>query len=265
MLATLFALHLVLAAPAAQGGGTGQGAPSSEAGPEDWPYETPPPGQEPPAQPAPSAPRTSEPAPRAYTPSAPGTQPRSRELSLLSAEPLGGGSATLMWAGWSSLGIAWAQGLTPSDDLGAFADLDWAKTELRLGGFYRRPLGTAGGFDIAGRVGLAWYANFGGGWIHDDNHHDRGVELSPALVLSTRAIGGIISLSGEAPVTVTVKHDAGVLFTPRFAASYETPLYDALTVGVRTALGYRAGAGDAPLGDGMADLQFLVLAGYQIL
>lgn len=265
MLATLFALHLVLAAPSIQDGT--QGTPPAETGPEDWPYETPP-GQEPPPaeQPAsPAPPPPGQAAPRAATSPVPGTPPRLRQLSLLSAEPLGGGSAALAWAGWSSLGIAWAQGLTVRDDLGAFLDFDWAKTELRLGAFYRRPLGVGGGFDIAGRFGLAYYANYGGEWIHDDNHHDRGVELSPALVLSTRAAGGVVSLSGEAPVVVTVKHDAGMLFTPRVAASYETPLYDELIVGVRAALGYRAGAGDAPLRDGMADLQFLVLAGYQIL
>ncbi|WP_041448097.1 hypothetical protein [Anaeromyxobacter sp. Fw109-5] len=263
MLATFFALHLMLAAPSIQGGA--QGTPPAEAGPEDWPYETPPGQEPPPAQPPPPAPPPRQPAPRVATSPQPGTQPRLRQLSLLSAEPLGGGSATLAWAGWSSVGIAWAQGLTLRDDLGAFGDLDWAKTELRLGGFYRRPLGAAGGWDIAGRFGLAYYANYGGEWVHDDNHHDRGVELSPALVLSARAIGGIVALSGEAPVTVTVKHDAGMLFTPRFAASYETPLYDEVTVGVRAALGYRVGAGDAPLRDGMADLQFLVLAGYQVL
>ncbi|WP_242340283.1 MULTISPECIES: hypothetical protein [Anaeromyxobacter] len=255
MLASLFALNLVLAT------GSAQGAP--QAPPEDWPYETPP-GQEAPAQAEPARPATPA-APRATsTPTGTARRPP-RTLSLLSAEPLGGGSATLAWAGWSSLGIAWAQGLTPQDDLGVFGDLDWAKTELRLGAFYRRPLGTAGGFDLAGRVGLAWYANFGGEWIHDENHKDRGLELAPALVLSTRAAGGVVSLSGEAPITVTTRYDAGVLFTPRAAASYETPLYDELTVGVRAAVGFRVGAGDAPLRDGMADLQFLVLAGYQVL
>ncbi|WP_242343761.1 hypothetical protein [Anaeromyxobacter terrae] len=259
MLASLFALHLVLATASAQGAPAGKQPPPAD----DWPYETPPGQEQPPPQAEPA--RPSPTAPHAASP-APGTATRPpRTLSLLSAEPLGGGSATLAWAGWSSLGIAWAQGLTPQDDLGAFADLDWAKTELRLGGFYRRPLGTAGGFDLAGRVGLAWYANFGGEWIHDENHKDRGVELAPALVLSKRAIGGVISLSGETPVTVTTRYDAGVLFTPRAAASYETPLYDELTVGVRAAIGFRVGAGDAPLRDGMADLQFLVLAGYQVL
>ena len=263
MLATFFALHLVLTAPSIQGGA--QGTPPAEAGPEDWPYETPPGQEPPPAQTAPPAPPPpGEPAPRAAAGPAPGTQPR-RQLSLLSAEPLGGGSASLAWVGWSSLGIAWAQGLSPRDDLGASLDFDWAKTELRLGAFYRRPLGDAGGFDVAGRFGVAYYANYGGEWIHEDNHHDRGVELSPALVLSTRGAGGVVSLSGELPLVVTVKHDAGVLFTPRVAASYETPLYDEVTVGVRAALGYRVGAGDAPLRDGMADLQFLVLAGYQLL
>ncbi len=261
MLASIFALHLALTAASAQGAPAGQQPPPAE----DWPYETPPPGQQPPSQPAP--PETARPAspPASQAATRPGTAVRPRQLSLLSAEPLGGGSASLAWAGWSSLGIAWGQGVSPRDDIGAFADLDWAKTELRLGGFYRRPLGTAGGFDLAGRVGLAYFANYGGTWIYDDNHHDRGLELSPALVFSTRAIGGIVSLSGETPITATWKHDGGFLFTPRAAAAYETPLYDELTVGVRAAIGFRVGAGDAPLRDGMADLQFLVLAGYQVL
>lgn len=190
---------------------------------------------------------------------------RPRQLSLLGAEPLGGGSAALAWAGWSSLGVGYGQGLTSRDDLGATADFDWAKTELRLLAFYRRPLGTAGPFEMAGRLGLGWFVNFGGEWIESGNGRDRGVEVAPALLLSTRGAGGIFSLAGDLPLTVTIKHGSGLLFVPRVSASYETVLYDELTVGVRAGAAYRAGAGDAPLREGAGELQFLLLAGWQIL
>lgn len=266
MLATVIALQLALAQtpandprPAPSGVAAQQQAPA-----DDWPYELPP---SPPAdEPAPSE---DPPARRQEGQVSPGTQrtpPRPGALpSLLSAEPLGGGSAALAWAGWSSLGIAYAQGITPRDDLGAALDFDWAKTELRLGAFYRRPLGTAGPFDMAGRLGASWYLNFGGELIYDDNHQDRGLELAPALVLSIRGAGGVFSLSGEVPLTITVKDDAGLLFVPRVAASYEAPLYDELTIGVRAGAGYRAGAGDAPLREGQGELQFVVLVGYRAL
>ncbi len=106
-------------------------------------------------------------------------------------------------------GVTYGQGITRSDDLGALGSFDWSKTELRLGGFYRRPLGSTGAFDLAGRLGLAWYANFGSDWVYSENHHDRGLELSPALIFSTHAAGGIFSVTGEAPITVTVKHGVG--------------------------------------------------------
>jgi hypothetical protein len=38
-----------------------------------------------------------------------------------------------------------------------------------------------------------------------------------------------------------------------------------MTVGARFGAGYRAGAGDAPLRTGRGELQFLVLATYQLL
>jgi hypothetical protein len=187
------------------------------------------------------------------------------QLSLLSANTLGGNAALLASAGWSSLGIAYGQGLTSSDDLGGAFDLDYAKTELRLGAFWRHGLGTAGPFDMAGRLGLAWFANFGSRVFYGDNHYDRGVEVQPALVLSKRGPQGVVSLAAELPLTVTTKYQAGLLFVPRVAASYEAQLYEELTVGVRATLGYRAGSGSAPLGDGRGDLQFLVLMGYRAL
>jgi hypothetical protein len=196
---------------------------------------------------------------RAFSPEPP------RQLSLLSAEPLGGGSASLAWAGWSSLGIMYGQGITSRDDLAGFADFDWSKTELRLGALYRRPLGEAGPFAMAGRLSAAWYLNFGGDYIHDENRSDRGVEVVPGLSLSRRGAGGVFSGIAEGPLTVTTRRGAGLLFSPRFSLAYEGPLYPELTVGARLGVGYRAGAGDAPLQSGRAELIFLVVAGYQLL
>lgn len=186
-------------------------------------------------------------------------------LSLLSGESLGGRSAFLGWAGWSAFGAQYAQGVSEQDDLGALVELDWAKTELRLGATWRRALGPAGPFQAAGRLGLSWYAGLGSDWVYGRNHEDRGVELAPGLSLSTAGVGGVISLLADAPITVTTRGDAGVLFTPRAAVAYETVLDGEFTIGGRVGVGWRRGVGDAPLGRGRAELQLLVLAGWQIL
>ena len=190
---------------------------------------------------------------------------RPRQLSLLSGESLGGGSVVQAWAGWKSVGIAYAQGITKQDDLGAYLDLDWSTAEMRLGALYRRPLGQAGVFDMAARLSLAWYQNFAATWVHEENHSDRGVEFVPGLSLSKPMSGGVFSMLGEAPMTITTKYGSGFLFSPRFSVAYEAPLYPELTLGARLGIGYRAGSGDAPLTDGAAEFMFLVLATYQIL
>jgi hypothetical protein len=214
----------------------------------------------------PAAPAATPPLPRTGEAAAePAAARRSRQISFLSAEPLGGGSASLAWVGWSSLGIMYGQGITTRDDLAAIADFDWATSEFRLGGFYRRPLGMAGAFDMAGRLSASWYENLGADYVHDENHSDRGFELAPGLSLSTRGAGGIFSAIVEAPLTVTTKFGAGLLFSPRFSIAYEAPLYPELTIGARLGAGYRAGSGDAPLREGRAQLLFLVVAGYQLL
>ncbi len=226
-------------------------------------------GGAPGAPPAAEAPPPERPA--AGAPPLPSRRPalataeRPRQASLLGAEPLRGASAALVWAGWSSLGAAYAIGFSQEDDLGVFLDYDWAKTESRIGLFYRRPLGKAGPFDMAGRLAASWYTNFGAGYVYSDNHSDRGVDVTPALVLSRRAVGGLFSATAEAPMTVTMKYRAGFLFSPRLSLAFEVPLYPQVTVGARVGAGYRAGAGDAPLREGRGELQFLVVAGYQLL
>ncbi len=243
MLATVAALQLLVLAQASAP------APSADA---------PPAGAEATAAPTPAG----EPARQGAPPAGP---PRPRQVSLLAAEPLRGASAALAWAGWSSLGASYAIGFTELDDVGASLDYDWAKSESRLGLFYRRPFGTAGPFDVAGRLAVSWYVNLGSDYVYDDNHSDHGFELSPALILSRPAAGGLLSATAEAPMTVTTKYRNGFLYTPRIAVAYEVPLYPELTVGARVAADYRAGAGGAPLREGRGEVQFLVLVGYQVL
>jgi hypothetical protein len=232
---------------------TSAGAPSADA-------------QNPPL-PGKSTARTDAPtaAPGTATSTAPASPARPRQLSLLSAEPLAGGAAATVWAGWRSFGIAYAQGITNQDDVGGFVDLDWSTAELRLGALYRRPLGQAGVFDMGARLSLAWYQDFAATWVYSDNHSDRGVELTPGLALSNHVSGGVFSMMGELPLTITTKYGSGLLFSPRFSLAYEAPLYPELTLGARLGIGYRAGSGDAPLREGSAEFLFLVVATYQLL
>ncbi len=188
-----------------------------------------------------------------------------RPLSLLSAEPLGGGSAAAAWAGWRSLGIAYAQGITTQDDVGGFLDLDWATGEMHLGAFYRRPLGQAGAFDMAGRIAVSWYEDWAATWVYSENHRDRGITLDPGLSLSSRVAGGVFSILGDLPLTITTKYGSGLLFIPRVSVAYEAPLYPELTLGAQLGVGYRAGSGDAPLKEGRGEFTFLVVATYQVL
>lgn len=287
MLASLAALHLVLAAsvpgasaplrdavaqadaPAQPGDAApGDAAPGDAVSPPD---AAPPPDAAAPAPdsqgtPPPAAqppPVTSAPAPVA----APAAPARPRFTSLWGAETLGGAQAAAGWAGWPSLGAAWAMGVSSDDDLGARLDYDWATSELRLGGLWRHALSTAatGGYDIAFRLGLSYYADLGSTYVYSDNHSEHGLDVSPGVVLSQRAAGGLFAISADAPLTLTTKYRTGLLFSPMFGLAYETPLYQGLTVGARLGAGYRAGSGDAPLRTARGEFQFLVLATYQLL
>jgi hypothetical protein len=270
MLATLAALQLLAAAPLAAPPEPADGsppaqegaAPAAEAAPEAIPAPAPPPAAEPGEAAAGKAPPRDEASRARAADAAPG---RPRQQSLLSGESLRGGSAVLAWLGWSSLGAAYAIGFSDRDDGGLFLDHDWAKSETRIGILYRRALSPVGSFATAARLAVAWYENFGATWVYGENHSDRGFEVSPGLSLSRAVPGGLFSTVVEAPLTVTTKYENGVLFTPRASLAFEAPLYPSVTIGARAGVGYRAGAGGAPLREGRGELQFLVLLGYQLL
>jgi hypothetical protein len=185
--------------------------------------------------------------------------------SLVGAESLHGGSSALAWAGFSSLGISYGQGVSVLDDLGASADLDWASTELVLSAFWRRPIATSGAWTIGARFQLGWYLDLGGTWIRADNLSDRGLLLGPSAVFSRPAGDGLVSLTASVPLTFTRRRGGGYMVAPKLSAAYETPLYGDVTLGVSTGLRWRGGGGGAPVVSGHVDAELLVLLGYRLL
>jgi hypothetical protein len=186
--------------------------------------------------------------------------------SLWSARPLSGGSVAAAFLGWSTLGAAYAQGVTARDDLGGSLSLDYERTEFRLSGFWRRPIEVrlGGSWDSDVRLGLGWYVDSGGRFIESTNRGDRGVELEPAVMSSRAAAGGVVSLALEVPFTFTFWRGGGLLARPSAWCGYETPLWRDLTLGARLGLGWRAGTGGAPLSSGSGDVQFWVVSTYRV-
>jgi hypothetical protein len=274
MLATFIALHLAIAqAPAATE--PAPATPREESSPAALPEGgrageaaipgSPPPGGEERAEEEGALKTTRElPPPVTMTTRAVAKSALTPIPSIFSAEPLAGRSTFVGWAGWSAFGAAWAQGITAEDDLGASGEFDWSTAELHVSALYRRPLGRVGVFGIASRLRAGWYADFGARWVHDDNLKDRGVEFVPGIALSARGAGGVFSIGGDLPIAVTLWRDGGIFAAPKISLTYETLLYGDLTVGVRVAGSYRAGAGDAPMSDPRALLDLQVIAGRRL-
>jgi hypothetical protein len=185
--------------------------------------------------------------------------------SLLSAEPLRGASVVAAEAGWSRLSLAYAQGLSDTQDLGGFASFDLATNELRLGGLYRQPLAPLRPFDAGLRLSLAYYHDGGTRWLDKRNHWDRGVELGVGASLSRRSAGGVVSLLADAPLTFTFRRSSGLVVSPRVGVAYETPLFGPFTIGLHGGVGYRVGLGSAPFKGGVGEVSFLAVGTYRIL
>ena len=183
--------------------------------------------------------------------------------SLLTAEPLDGTSMAEAEAGWSRLSLAYAQGVTSTVDLGAFASVDYATTELRAGALYRGPLPPVPPFDTALRVSLAWYDDAGSHWVYRKNRVDQGLELGLGASFSQRGLGGVVALLVDAPVTFTFRRGGGLILAPRIGAAYVAPLYGPITVGLRIAMGGRFGVGSSTFKEGLGELTFLAVAGYR--
>jgi hypothetical protein len=194
---------------------------------------------------------------------APAVDPSEQFPSLLGGESLRGSSTAQAMAGFASLSAAYGQGITSRDDLGGQAEFNWSTTELVVGAFWRHQLGRPGGWDLAGRLGLGWYADAGGRLIYDDNLRDRGLQLAPGLALSSRGVG-LLALSIDLPVTFTSWRGRGAWMGPRLAASYEAALYDRLSLGVRGALAWRGGSGGAPMRKGQVLPELLVTATWML-
>ena len=194
---------------------------------------------------------------------APAPAPADAFPSLLGGESLRGSTVAVGTAGYATLGVAYAQGLTERDDLGASAQFDWSTTELVLGALWHRQLGQLGSWDLASRLALGWYLDAGSTLVHDDNLSDRGVQLTPGLALSTRGVG-LLAVALDMPVTVTTWRGGGVWIAPRLAVSYEAALYDQLALGVVGSLAWRGGTGGAPMRSGQVLPELLVTATWKL-
>ncbi len=185
--------------------------------------------------------------------------------SLLSADPLRGESLLSVSAGFPRFRLAYARGVGPTTDLGGFADLDYTTSELRAGLSYRGKLiPPAPPFEGALRLWVAWYHDGGSRWIYRHNHPDQGVELGAGVSYSRRRAGGVLSLHGDVPVTVTFRKTGGVFVSPEATAAYELPLQGPLTIGLQVGLGFRVGIGYAPLREGAGDFTVLALASCRL-
>jgi hypothetical protein len=183
--------------------------------------------------------------------------------SLLGGESLRGSTVAVATAGYATLGVAYAQGLTERDDLGASAQLDWSTSELVLGALWHRQLARLGSWDLASRLALGWYLDGGSTLVHDDNLSDRGLQLTPGLALSTRGVG-LLAVAVDLPVTFTTWRGGGVWIAPRLAVSYEAALYDQLALGVIGSLAWRGGTGGAPMRAGQVLPELLVTATWKL-
>jgi hypothetical protein len=183
--------------------------------------------------------------------------------SLLGGESLRGSTVAVATAGYATLGVAYAQGLTERDDLGASARFNWSTTELVLGALWHRQLARVGSWDLASRLALGWYLDGGSTLVHDDNLSDRGVQLTPALALSTRGVG-LLAVAFDLPVTFTTWRGGGVWIAPRLSVSYEAPLYDQLALGVIGSLAWRGGTGGTPMRAGQVLPELLVTATWRL-
>ena len=183
-----------------------------------------------------------------------------RVPSLLSGEPLGaGGSALMATAGFPTLGVAWAQGVAPTIDVGAALELDLALSEFFAGPTVRVGLARRGATSIAFLARAGYYADFGADWVVSRNRANDGFQLAPGVAFSTRSpAGGLVTGAVDVPVTATVRH-GGAIVMPRVFASYEAPFYGDLSIGVRVGASVRAASGGAPLAD--RDARFAVSLG----
>jgi len=185
--------------------------------------------------------------------------------SILGAESLQGGSSVLAWAGYGRVGGAYGQGISTWDDLVLQVDFDWAYTEFTPSIAWKRPFAWASPWTMGLRLGVGWYVDLGGTWIHAFNEAERGLAINPAVIASTHAGEGLVALTAEAPITITRWRGGGYMVAPKASVSFETPLYGDLTMGVGAGLRWRAGAGGAPTVRGRTDLELLVLIGHRVL
>jgi hypothetical protein len=173
--------------------------------------------------------------------------------SLLGGRSIGADAGILLGtAGYPFAGLAFAYGITDSDDLGAILDFDWATSELLLAGSWRHAVLQGEPISIALRARAGLYADLGARFIYGDNGSDWGADVAPGIAASTELGAGLLSFGIELPAIWTFGRGTGWILWPRAAVAFEVPLYGEITVGARASVGYRGSGGTAPAGSSSA-------------
>ena len=170
-----------------------------------------------------------------------------RFASLQGGETLGVGNTEAAFAaGFSSLSVAWAQGLSEAVDYGAVLEVDWLTSELLLGGLYRDLFARSGAVSLALRARGGLYADFGATWGAARNRSDAGLGLVPGVALSLRTARGVLSAAADVPLTLTFERGGGYAVGLRGSVAFETPLWGDLLAGARVGVGELWSGSGAP-------------------
>jgi hypothetical protein len=183
--------------------------------------------------------------------------------SLLGGRSIGTDVGVLLGtAGYPFAGLAFAYGITDSDDVGAILDFDWATSEAVVAGTWRRAFLQGEPLSLAFRARAGLYADLGAKFLYGDNRSDWGAGVAPGIAASTELGDGLLSFGFDLPAIWAFGRRSGWILWPRAAVAFELPLYGEITVGARASVGYRGSGGTAPSGSSSAGR---VLLGLELL
>ena len=183
--------------------------------------------------------------------------------SLLGGRSIGADVGILLGTGgYPFAGLAFAYGITDSDDVGAMLDFDWATSELVVTGTWRRAFLQGKPISLAFRARAGLYADLGARFLYSDNRSDWGAGVAPGIAASTELGDGLLSFGLDLPAIWAFGRRNGWILWPRAAVAFEVPLYGEITVGARASVGYRGSGGTAPSGSSSAGR---VLLGLELL
>lgn len=161
-----------------------------------------------------------------------------RFASLQGGETLGvGGSEAVFSGGFSTLSVAYAQGMNDANDVGAQIEIDWLTGEFFLGPTFRQLTWRFGDTFISWRARAGLYLDAGASWAIQTNRSAVGVQVVPGLALSRRFERGILSAALDGRFDLTFSREGGQALGVLGTVAFETPLWGDLLAGARAGVG----------------------------